>query len=163
MRCQDIELLIIASSERHLNQEERQLLELHMAQCKPCACFQADWGRIRQSIKEMPTPILSSELDGYTRHQCLEALKTQPLPDRISASRSFFCSLPKGIKATLFAAAILTATALVLFFLKFSTNELQIFQTAAILTLVLQNAIMLIFAPIVIVKCRRRKINMGFV
>ena len=163
MRCQDIELLIIASAERPLSQEELQLLEQHLTQCESCACFQAEWRHIRKSIKEMPVPVLSAELDGRTRLLCLEGLKTQPLADRISASRSFFCSLPKGIKATLFAAAILTATALVLFFLKFSTNELQIIKTAAILTLVLQNAIMLIFAPIVIVKCRRRKINMGFV
>jgi ABC-type xylose transport system permease subunit len=111
----------------------------------------------------MPVPVLSSELDDRTRRLCLETLKTRPTADRISASRSFIRSLPKGIKAALLSAVILTATALILFFLQFSTNEPQIFKTAAILTLVLQNAIMLIFAPVVIARCRCRKIDMGFV
>lgn len=161
MQCQDIELLIIASSERPLNQEELKRLEQHLTQCRSCASFQADWIRIRQSIKIIPVPPLSSGLDNRTRQLCQETLKTQTWGKRISASRFFIRSLPKGIIAALISAAFLTVTALILFFTKFSTLELQAFKTAVILTLLLQNAVMLIFAPIIIDRSRRRKLNVN--
>jgi len=155
MRCNHIQRLIISEGEGRLSATDRTRVEEHTAQCGECARFRRDLETIRRGVAEMPQPQLSRLLAEETERCCREAARsgsagTIPLPARW---RRF--PIPRLIWAAIPVLLILTVS-----FMAFGLNDLLnqsvSLSAAAFIALLLQNGVMLVLAPILILSHRRR-------
>jgi anti-sigma factor RsiW len=152
MKCKDIERLIIDFKEEELSAEELSAVEEHVERCARCASLRGDLGKIRVYLKRMPRPVLSAELAARTQSMCQVELGSRLLSKAKTNARNHPRSIPKLIWAALFSLTILTSI-LVLVLLKDFDLKLPLSpQTVVVLTLMVQNAGMLFFAPIMIRK-----------
>jgi anti-sigma factor RsiW len=149
MRCQDIERLIMENSERDLVQEERLAIEQHLAQCPACASYRDLWEGMHGSLQKVALPELPAELEQRVRLACYEEinsrLQRQTRPRRSTSS----ASVPWPIWAALAVLTVLTAAFLVPGIEKFLEEQSFSLETVLVLGLILQNALMLFFAPVV--------------
>jgi len=157
MRCQDIELLIIDSSERRLDRKEHRAVEQHVKQCLKCARFQDDLKNIRNALRKMPVPGLPDELERRTRILCQAELRARLESEKLGASQAQPASVPLIIWAALVSLIVLTAFLMVSLFRDIGLNLPLSFEGAVVLALMLQNAAMLFFAPVIIRKYRSPK------
>jgi anti-sigma factor RsiW len=158
MRCKDIERLIIASSDEDLSSEELKAIEQHVGLCAHCARFQEELGKIRKGIKAMATPELSADLAENTRLRCYAEMKKQreaALEKR--SSRSLSRPIPVYVWITLFVLTLLTMVIIFPVIREIRLDQTLTFKAAAVLTLIIQNAVMLFFAPILIRKYRSKR------
>jgi len=160
MRCKDIERLIIASSDEDLSSEELKAIEQHVGRCEHCARFQGELGKIRTGIKAMPMPELSADIAENTRLRCYAEMKKQrkaALEKRSSPALSR--PIPVYVWATLFVLTLLTMVITFPVIGEIRFDQTLTFKAAAVLTLIIQNAVMLFFAPILIRKYRSKREN----
>jgi anti-sigma factor RsiW len=75
MNCHAIELLILESEGRTLDEAERRKLDDHLRSCPACRAFQAGRLAIRRGIREISGGELPPGLSAETRRLCLEALE----------------------------------------------------------------------------------------
>lgn len=152
MQCKDIEQLIIGLSGKHLNREELSYLERHLSSCERCACFKEDLNRIRQGLEAMPIPQPSDDLVRQTRFKCYTKLKTMHVGKSIDISHVSVIS--GSIWAMLFILIALTLIWSVSLLKNFNVSQPLSSQTIAVLAIMIQNGVMLCFAPLLIGKCR---------
>ena len=142
MRCQDIERILTEGADTRSGAAGD--LERHLAACPDCAAFQADLARIRGHFGSEASPVLPPALDARTR----AAWRAELLSPRSAP-------LPRGLRAAL---AILTALTAVVVYPIFAAPEIVeplSFRTAAMIALLLQNGMMLFFAPILLRKFKK--------
>ena len=141
MRCQDVERLMFESGEREMTREEKRLLADHLESCPDCAAFRAFRAGLRSSWTDAPAPDLDGALAEKVRHRCHDELRKK------SPVRSAVVPLSIWV-----AFGVLTVITLGFFIPQvldlFATKE---FTPALGFTLVilLQNAVMLFFAPVI--------------
>jgi hypothetical protein len=141
MRCQDVERLMVDSSEREMTREEKRLLSNHLESCPDCTAFRAFRAGLRSSWTDVPAPDLEGDLVEKVRRRCHDELRIMsPLHSAV---------VPLSIWV---AFGVLTVITLGFFIPQvldlFATKE---FTPALGFTLVilLQNAVMLFFAPVI--------------
>ena len=156
MRCKDIERLIVASSDEELSPEEVKVVEEHLADCAQCAQLRDDLKKIWMDMKAMPKPVLPRELAEKTRQRCYADLKKQ-LEARKSALLARPSSIPIYVWAVLIAVTLLTMFITIPVISEIKLDESLTFKSAAVLTLIIQNAVMLFFAPVLIRKYRSKR------
>ncbi len=156
MRCKDIERLIIDSSDKDLSQEELGAIEKHVAHCALCARFQDDLEKIRMGVKTMPQPVLPPGLAQKTRLRCQAEISQQPAAASKIAKLIPSDPVPKYVWAALLPLILLTVFVLAPTLKEIRLDQTLTFTSAAALTIIIQNAVMLLFAPILI---RRRRWN----
>ena len=154
MRCKDIERLIIDSSDKDLSQEELSAIEKHVARCALCARFQDDLEKIRMGVKTMPQPVLPPDLAQKTRLRCQAEISRRPAAATKTAKLIPFDPIPKYVWAVLLPLILLTVFVLAPTLKEIRLDQTLTFASAAALTIIIQNAVMLLFAPILI---RRRR------
>jgi hypothetical protein len=148
MRCQDFERLMLESEERELLREECLALEKHQEICPDCAAFRSFWGGLRSRLKEATGPALSAELSDSVRLRCRAEL------DSLSRSRSGqdfgrrAAAVPWPIWAALLVLTGLTLCFLIPGLAGFRQSQKLTLETALVLLVILQNALMLFFAPL---------------
>ncbi|MDH4272668.1 MAG: zf-HC2 domain-containing protein [Candidatus Aminicenantes bacterium] len=148
MRCQDVERLMLESSEGEWTLEEQRVLEAHLESCPDCAAFRDFREGLRVAQEKAPVPELDADLAEKVRLRCHAELDTK-------AARR-----PAGVPWSIWAAFGILIVITVGFFIPqiqefFTTKEF----TPAIgllLVIILQNAVMLFFAPVVM---RRQRID----
>lgn len=155
MKCKDIERLIIDSSEEELTKEELFKIEQHVSGCAKCARFQEDLNKIRVHIKKMPALSPSAELVEKTQALCHAELNARKAPGAGLDRKTRSASMPRYMWAALPALIILTTV--IIFPLLKDFKLTQSFRSIMALTLIVQNAVMLCFAPILIRKFRLKK------
>jgi anti-sigma factor RsiW len=156
MRCQDIERLILDADERELSQEERRSIEQHLDQCAACGSFRDLWEDLQASFQKAPAPGLPSGLEERVRLACHEELSSR-LQRRTRRARSTTsAAVPWPIWAALAVLTVLTAVFLVPGIEEFLQNQKATLEAVLVLGLILQNALMLFFAPVII---RRRRVS----
>jgi len=156
MRCKDAELRILDARERKLNQTEIKNIEQHLAQCAACTAFKSDLAKLRNGLNHLPQPRLSPDLAEKTQALCQQAFASKGI-DTVGLSlklRRF--AVPKLIWASIPVVMALT-TYIMLPGLKDLAAQANSFQSTAVLAVILQNAAMLVLAPILIRSYRRRK------
>ena len=161
MRCKDIERLIIDSSERDLSREEQLAIKQHTAHCAVCASFQDELEKIRISLKKMAAPVLPDALEHETRLMCYTELDSKRTLEIRRALKFRRASIPKLIWAALITLIVLTVILLVPSISEISLDQSMSLQDLLVLILILQNAVMLIFTPIVIRKFRSPEQSFG--
>lgn len=156
MRCKHIERLIIASSDEELSPEEVKAVEEHMLDCAQCAQLRDDLKKIWMDMKAIPKPVLPPELAEKTRQRCYAELKKQS-EARKSALLTPPSPIPIYVWAVLIAVTFLTMFITIPVISEIKLDEPLTFKSAAVLMLIIQNAVMLFFAPILIRKYRSKK------
>lgn len=160
MRCKDIERLIIDSSDEELSAEELKAIEKHVAHCALCARFQEDLEKIRIGIKAMPQPVLPPGLAQETRIRCQAEMSREPAAATKIARLTPSESIPKSVWAALLPLILLTVFLIIPVFKEIRLDQTLTSASVVALTIIIQNAVMLLFAPILIRRYRRKNEDM---
>lgn len=158
MQCKQYEYLIIESSERNLTDEEQLRLKQHCSQCKNCSLFKKNLEEIRFSLKQSGPPPLSANLDNQTQHLCQEEINRRKLLFQ-NEKRTFWAPVPGYIWAAVVLLIILTSFLLFPELKNLSSDQPLSLRTIFMITIILQNAVMLFLSPVII---RRHKTKQGF-
>lgn len=157
MRCKDIERLIIDSSDEDLGSEELSTIEKHVAHCALCARFRDNLEKIRMGIKAMPQPVLPPDLAQKTRLRCHAEMSQQPGAATGIAPQTPSDPIPRYVWAALFPLIFLTVLVIVPVFKEIRLDQTLTFTSVVALTIIIQNAVMLLFTPILIRRRHRKK------
>ena len=152
MRCKDVERLILEVSERSLEEEERIIIEEHTQLCPACASFRESLGEIRSALNNIPAPPLPQDMEERTRMRCYAEMRSQR---DISTSRSPLtraAQIPGLIWGALIFLTVITVIIVVPQARDLRIDQSMSFADIAALSLILQNAVMLILAPLVLRK-----------
>ena len=157
MKCQDIERLIIDSSEEDFTEEERERIEEHLAQCPRCHSFQDDLKKIRTFLKEMTPPSPPAELARCTQLLCYTRMRRSQQAEEKARSRiQQTPPIPVYIWGALVSLTILTLI-LTLPLIEGLTSDQPLQPPMfGVLVLMIQNAVMLCFSPILLRKYRMK-------
>jgi hypothetical protein len=148
MRCQDFERLILESEDRELLREESLGLEEHLERCPSCATFRSFREDIRKHFREAAGPALSDELSESVRLRCRAELDSL---SRIAArqdSRKRLAAVPWPIWAAFFVLTGLTLIFLIPGLEQLRESQKLTLGTALGLLVIIQNALMLLFTPL---------------
>ena len=151
MRCQDFERLMLEAKEREPLREERIALEKHLEDCPACARFGAFWeGLQKTGLGNLPRIELSAEFSEKTRLRCRAELDSLAFrPGTLKPERR------PGAPPWPILAALLVLTGLTVIFLIpsveafFKTQRVTV-EAILVFVVVLQNAMMLLFAPVLL-------------
>ena len=147
--CREIERLLVAGEANGLGTAERRIVEDHLRSCAACRAFAADRDVVRREIASVPWPALSDELDRRTRR----ALR-QNGPEAAPAA------VPAWVLVALAVVTIVTSVWLAVSLADVTPEttlaDLPVAGLAAILIIV-QNALMLFFAPVILRTFRGRR------
>jgi hypothetical protein len=138
MRCQDIERLILESEERELSGEERLALDEHLARCASCTGFNDFCHSLRITSPNGPEQDLPAEVDQRVRRLCHQELNKKS------------AGVPWMIWAALALLMFLTIDFLIPRVEEFWQNQKVTLEMGLVIILLLQNALMLFFAPVII-------------
>jgi len=157
MRCKDIERLIIDSSDEDLSSEELSAIEKHIVHCALCARFRDDLEKIRMGVKTMPQPVLPPDLAQKTRLRCQAEMSQQPAAASKIARLIPSDSIPKYVWAALLPLILLTVFVIAPTLKEIRLDQTLTFASVVAFTIIIQNAVMLLFAPILIRRRRWKK------
>ncbi len=157
MRCKDIERLIIDSSDKDLSLEELSTIEKHVAHCTFCAGFQDELEKIRMGVKTIPQPVLPPDLAQKTRLRCQAEISRRPAAASKIARLIPSDSIPKYVWAALLPLILLTVFVLAPALKEIRLDQTLTFASVVAFTIIIQNAVMLLFAPILIRRHRWKK------
>jgi anti-sigma factor RsiW len=154
MKCKDIEHLVIESSKDELSAEDLSRIKQHILHCSKCAQLEDDLKKIRIFLKKTAPPSPPVELVRQTQLMChteINAFKAgvKKFPG-LSSSRL----IPKYMWAALIMLITLTVILFSPLLTEFNLEQPLSFQAVVVLFLMIQNAGMLFFAPVLIRKYR---------
>lgn len=149
---------MIDGSDRILSRQELKAIEQHVIRCSSCARFQEDLQSIWVGLQTLSYPDPSEELVKKTKSLCYAEMEVMRVSGSRSIQRTQPRSVPKIIWAAVFALVVLTGILIIsLLPLGFEIQESLSLKTVLIFTLIVQNAAMLFFAPVLIQKFRSPK------
>ncbi len=156
MRCKKTRLWIIAATEGDLPHEVHKEAEAHLKSCETCVAFKRDLAALQQRLSALPEPEISELVEIDTRALCRTALRSDHTLPSVLPPGWRRLPIPRFIWAAIPVLAILTA-AVMAFGLQELAEESASLLSAAVLTMLLQNATMLVFAPILLKAWRRKR------
>jgi predicted anti-sigma-YlaC factor YlaD len=149
LRCREAERLTLESEDRDLPETKRSLVEAHLRGCRSCRDFAAERTLIRRELAAIRWPAPSDELVFRTRR----LIRMRP-PEAATAA------LPVWIIVALAVVSAVTAVGLAIAMADVTPNmtlaDLPVGALAAVITIA-QNALMLLFAPVVLRTFRARR------
>lgn len=162
MKCKDIERLLIDSSEEDLSAEKLAEIKQHVLVCAKCAHFQKNLKKVRNYIKEMTVPVPSDELVRKIHSACIDKMSNLNAVEKRTSGQNHLKSIPAYMWAALICLIILTVIWIIPLLRDFKLNETLSHQTIIVLSLMIQNAVMLLFSPILIRRYRTKNRTLGF-
>jgi hypothetical protein len=150
MRCKHVRVLLVDRQADSVSGSQSRLLNDHLEACGDCREFQRELKLLRQGIRIIPDPVLADDCERNTRELCYREIISVPSGIGIKGKDRNTVRIPRLVYLALMVLVTLT---LVLIFpvageLPFKT-ELSL-PDALVLTLVLQNAVMLLLSPLLI-------------
>lgn len=149
LSCREVELLILEDEDRELRTGLGPLVEGHLRGCGSCRAFAADRSAIRDEIGTVRWPALPDKLVRETRRMVLEA---RPRPRT--------AGLPLWVLVAMAVMTIVTGLWLAVS-LADVTPEMTLadvpVEALAAVFVVIQNALMLFFAPVLLRMVRMRR------
>lgn len=146
MRCQDVERLILNVDE--LSAGERAEVDSHLAGCGRCSDWREFWKTIHECAASAP-PGLPPGLSERVRRAARAELAL-PLEARAARSGGPGAGVPRLIWAAMGAVAVLSIGFLVPAVQAFIQDQKLTLGASLALGLILQNALTLVFAPVVL-------------
>jgi predicted anti-sigma-YlaC factor YlaD len=147
--CRDVESLALAGEDRELAPRERSLVEEHLRGCGRCRAFAADRLEIREVTAALRWPEPPDRLVRQTRERLLEnepEARTAALPTWVLAAMAVF-AVATGLWLTVSLAGVTP---------DMTVADLPAAGLAAVL-IIIQNALTLLFAPVVLRTVRARR------
>lgn len=154
MRCKNIERFIIDWTDGDLSADDLAMVEQHVSRCVRCAATKQTLEHVRLGLSETGMPEPSSDLIEKTRMACHQQLRTQPSHIGRVSNESQSELIPKPVWAAVIGLIVFTWIGVVYLLKDFTWDQKLSFQSIIGLTLMMQNAIMLFFAPLLIRQCR---------
>jgi hypothetical protein len=148
MRCQYFERLMLESKERELLREERLALEEHLKSCAQCAAFRGFQGDLKSCLRDAARPPLPAELSDNVRLRCHAELDSLSPVRAGQDSERRPAAVPWPILAALLILTGLTIVFLIPAIEEFHQAQKVTIETVLVFMVVLQNALMLFFAPV---------------
>jgi len=149
------------ASERGLSEEELNAVEGHVSSCPRCARFQEELEGIRVCLRNSSKPVLPDDLARKTRDLCyaeIASLRSAPQKaERSERSRS----IPKLIWAAIASLIVITGFLLFPLMRDIELEETFSFPALVVLFLIIQNAAMLFFTPVILKKFRSHNHPLG--
>lgn len=141
MQCQDVERLMLESSGRELTREEKRLLSEHLESCPDCTAFRAFRTGLRSSWTDVPAPDLDGALVEKVRRRCHDEIRLKsPLRSAV---------VPLSIWVAFGVLTVITLGFFIPQILDFFTTKEFTPALGFMLVILLQNAVMLFFAPVI--------------
>ncbi len=163
MKCKEIQRWLIDLAEESLDEDRLPQVEEHMAQCAECACFEDDLEKIRVAVNKSRTPAPAEDLFRQTRLICHEVLKTSDSAESGFLNRIKATSIPAHIWLAFAILLVLTVIVILALLKELATDDPLSLQAVVTLSLMIQNAVMLFLAPLVLQKYRRRSQDLDMI
>ncbi len=147
MRCRNVQRWLVSHEKKDEKSPAFFRIQKHLKECDQCFHLKRDLDDLRKTIAANPRPEPPPGLVHSTFNSCRNLLATPspaPVPKTIWVTFSLILIIT--IWLTLPAPALLQNTAL-----QFSSLEITP------LVLIIQNAVMLLFVPVILIKLNRRK------
>ena len=154
MKCKDIERLVIESSKDELSAEDLSRIKQHIQHCSKCKHLEDDLKKIRVFLKNTVMLTPPAELVRQTQLMCHTEIKALKAGVKKFSGLSSSRLIPKYIWAALVSLITLTVILLSPLLTEFNLEQPLSFQTVVMFFLIIQNAGMLFFAPVLIRKYR---------
>jgi hypothetical protein len=107
----------------------------------------------------MPKPVISPDLEQKTRLRIYREMGSEPAAARKIDQLTPSEPIPKYVWVALLPLIFLTVILIVPIFKEIRLDQTLTFASVVALTIIIQNAVMLLFAPILIRRYQRRKQN----
>lgn len=154
MKCKDIERLVIESSKDELSAEDLSRIKQHILYCSKCAQLEDDLKKIRIFLKKTAPPSPPVELVRQTQLMCHTEINAFKAGIKKFSGLSSSRLIPKYIWAALVSLITLTVILFSPLLTEFNLEQPLSFQAVVVLFLMIQNAGMLFFTPVLIRKYR---------
>ena len=141
MRCQDMERLMLEKAEESSTPEERRALEAHLDSCPECAAFRDFRKSLKSAFEGGSVPRLAPGLAEKVRALCHSELGPRP------AQRE--ADIPWAIWAAFGILTVITLGFLIPQILDFFSTKEFTPAMGLLLAILLQNAVTLFFAPVI--------------
>ena len=161
MRCKDIERLIVDASEGGSSQEEIRAIEDHVSSCAKCARLQEELEGIRVCLRNSSKPFLPENLVQKTQELCYTEMESLQITPQKSERRVPSHSIPKLIWVAIASLILITGFLLLPFIRDLELEQTLSFPAAVVLFLIIQNAAMLFFTPVMLRKFRSQNHHLG--
>jgi anti-sigma factor RsiW len=139
---------MLESRERELLREERLALEEHLESCPGCAAFRSFWRDLKSFFQEATGPALPAELSNNVRLRCHAELDSLSRRRAVRDPERRMVAAPWPILSALLILTGLTAIFLIPAIEEFRQAQKVTLETVLVFMVVLQNALMLFFAPV---------------
>jgi len=157
MKCSEMERLIIESSSVSSDEETKNEMERHMKDCVRCARLEEDMAGIRAALLGQSGPELPQDLDEKTRQLCLATLASSQVNREISDGKAWLESIPLSIKVAFISLIVLTAVCSLPLLRQLMLEESLSVAAIIMLSMIVQNAVMLIFSPLLLRRFRTKR------
>ncbi len=161
MRCKDIEHLIVDASAEGLSQEEIRAIEDHISSCVKCARLQEELEGIRVCLRNSSKPILPDDLIQKTRALCYKEMESHKSAAQKVDHHIANHSIPKLIWAAIASLIVITGFLLLPLLRDLEMEQTFSFPAVVVLFLIIQNAAMLFFTPVILRKFRSHNHHLG--
>jgi hypothetical protein len=161
MRCKDIERLIVGASEGGLSQEELRAIGDHVSSCVKCTRLQEELEGIRVCLRNSSQPVLPDVLIQKTRELCyaeMESLRRTPQKSERPVRNH---AIPKLIWAAITSLIVITGFLLLPLIRDIEMEQPFSFPAVVVIFLIIQNAAMLFFTPVILRKFRSHNHRLG--
>lgn len=148
MKCKQCRSLILGQGERNMTDRESLMLTEHLSRCPECLGFKNERQVLVGLIKARGAPELSPELERKTREKCHLALRATGTTKESTGTPAGWFGIPRGILVSLFVLVAITLVLILTGFGEFPNGNALSPGDLLTLMLVLQNAVMLLFSPV---------------
>lgn len=157
MKCKDVEPIIIEASHELLDGEDKKEMERHLKDCARCARLEEEMDGIKNAFLRHPRPALPEVLDERTHRMCRAELASAKRKADIPGEKNWLKSIPLAVKTAFISLFVLTAVWAVLVFRELRVEDTVSATSILLLALMIQNAVMLVFSPLLLRGLRLKK------
>lgn len=158
MKCKDIERLVIASSGESPDSKQLDAVRLHVQHCVKCSRLKADIENLRSLLQQKSNPVLPEDLDKKTYQKCLSEIQSLQKNKQRADFQQYMQSIPIHMKVVFISLLVLTVFWIFPIFKDFGlAGESLSVSTIIGLFWIIQNMMMLLFAPLLIRRYQSKK------
>jgi len=162
MKCKQAEKLIIEGSRTVLDPAIKAELDTHLLDCPRCSNFKDNFQMIYQGINEVKAPEPSTELLEKTIALCHNELIEQGEIYVFEKYHPPKIRLPKFVWVAFGALLILTIAWAVPVLREVAKSQVITRQAVMVLTMIVQNLIMLLFSPVLLRRLKSKFYGINF-
>lgn len=164
MKCKDIQHKIIAASGGLQDSEQFKAIHLHVENCSKCSHLKEDVESLRVLLQRRSEPVLPEDLDKKTYQMCKSEIHSLQNNLQSTSFRKHLESIPVHMKVVFVSLLVVMVVWMFSFFKDFGIEGEGLSLPAIIgLFLIIQNAVMLLFSPLLIHRFRSKKLNTQYI